>query len=648
MAKKAVKQQHHTAGKSLENLNFARKNVRYLDSDSDGSELSALDESDDDEEAETDDNGDDTDTTIERPAKLVSGGGKHKKTLSTNDDEDGDESSDDDEDDDDDDDDDENSDSDSSREAVYGRGKAQKKPKKQKQKKELKIPKRLDLSALRAQKEQQSAESTPVKKNQGESVVALEEYDDRLAFPRADVKKEEEESKQQEERGENQEEEEDDDDDYSSLMKMLKEEDDQDEDEFLSNEMEGDEDGFLPDFDDDGDYDENEIEKLEERAIVDEFGEANENNGDLFSNPSSPSPFPTQPHGYSVEDDYEEDDDDEESEAELYFTDDFFEPAPASALVTSRPGVNQSVSDDEDDDSYLWSYFFSSGESDSDGESTERPSSRNGFHLELPDEEYFSGDSTDEDLSLPPRSHRKSVGSRATEVVSSSNTASRPPILGSWVMSSERPFGIIDGLTTRTLSPPESSQSHYFENQQQLPQHHDLPRRRKRGFSQSNGGDSITNHSDSEVSEIALDEFIYTSDLDENHSDDDELATPVSGWSMSNGVPLSAFRNRGVTNASPYTTNHHYAQRRLPPPSASSKPSSKKNKNSHSNNNSREVVITPVRSVNRKLKRRKKQRKPLPQNGDSNNQVDTNSQGVDLIDELVEIGALSPLFSGIS
>jgi hypothetical protein len=644
MAKKAVKQQHHTAGKSLENLNFARKNVRYLDSDSDGSELSALDDSDD-EEAETDDNGDDTDTTIERPTKLLSGG-KHKKTLNNNDDGDDDESSGDDDDDDDEEDEDD-SDSDSSHEAVYGRGKAQKKPKKQKLKKELKIPKRLDLSALRAQKEQQSAESTPIKKNQSESVVALEEYDDRLAFPRADVKKDEKERQEEEEENENDKDEEDDD-DYSSLMKMLKEEEDQDEDEFLSNEVEGDEDGFLPDFDDDGDYDENEIEQLEERAIVDEFGEENGNNGDLFSNPSSPSPFPTQPYAYQVEaDDEEEDDDEEESEAELYFTDDFFEPAPTSALVTSRQGINQSVSDDEDDDSYLWSYFFSSGESGSDDESTERPSSRNGFHLELPDEEYFSGDSTDEDLSLPPQSHRKSVGSRATEVVSSSNTASRPPILGSWVMSSERPFGIIDGLTTRTLSPPETSQNHYFENQQQLPQHHDLPRRRKRGFSQSNGGDSITNHSDSEVSEIALDEFIYTSDLDENHSDDDELATPVSGWSMSNGVPLSAFRNRGVTNASPYTTNHHYAQRRLPPPSASSKPSSKKSKHSN-NNNSREVVITPVRSVNKKLKRRKKQRKQLPQNGESNNQVDNNSQGVDLIDELVEIGALSPLFSGIS
>lgn len=643
MAKKAVRQQHHTAGKSLENLNFARKNVRYLDSDSDGSELSALEESEEEEEAETHDNGDDTDTTIERPARLLSGG-KHKKTQINNDDDD--ESSDDNEDDDE----EEDSDSDSSHEAVYGRGKAQKKPKKQKQKKELKIPKRLDLSALRAQKQQESAESTPVKKNQGESVVALEEYDDRLAFPRADAKKEEDEEGDVEPDQEGDEDEdgaEDDDDDYSSLMKMLKEEDDQGDDGFLSNEIEGDEDGFLPEFDDDGDYDENEIEQMEERAIVDEFGDTNGNNGDLFSNPSSPSPFPSQPYAYPVEDDYEEDDDDDddESEAELYFTDDFFEPAPASALVTSRG--HQATSDGEDDDSYLWSYFFSSGESDSDVESTERPSSRNGFHLELPDEEYFSGDSTDEDLSLPPRSHRKSVGSRATEVVSSSNTASRPPILGSWVMSSERPFGIIDGLTTRTLSPPETSQNHYFENQQQLPQRHDLPRRRKRGFSQSNGGDSITNHSDSEVSEIALDEFIYTSDLDENHSDDDELSTPVSGWSMSNGVPLSAFRNRGVTNASPYTTNYHYAQRRLPAPSASSKPSSKKSRHSNNNNNSREVAITPVRSVNRKLKRRKKQRKQLPQNGDSN-QANNDSQGVDLIDELVEIGALSPLFSGIS
>lgn len=65
-----------------------------------------------------------------------------------------------------------------------------------------------------------------------------------------------------------------------------------------------------------------------------------------------------------------------------------------------------------------------------------------------------SGDSTDEDDGVPPeRKRKKARGTKAIEVLGSNSFSARPPVLGSWRIKGDKNVGIIDGLTTRTLSP---------------------------------------------------------------------------------------------------------------------------------------------------------------------------------------------------
>ncbi|KAL7666635.1 Protein IFH1 [[Candida] zeylanoides] len=146
----------------------------------------------------------------------------------------------------------------------------------------------------------------------------------------------------------------------------------------------------------------------------------------------------------------------------------------ASGLAGRRRkrGVSHS---DEEDDSYLWNYFFSGESSASEGEAEaadarEARSSSDSEEEVIVEElfkameredkrrrrtvaspgfvEYDSGDSTDEDLSVP---HSANRGQKAKEVLSSRTADYRPPILGTWVAVDSKPFGIIDGLSTRVL-----------------------------------------------------------------------------------------------------------------------------------------------------------------------------------------------------
>lgn len=103
----------------------------------------------------------------------------------------------------------------------------------------------------------------------------------------------------------------------------------------------------------------------------------------------------------------------------------------------------QKKESDDEDDSYLWNYFFSS---DNDSESEHRDV----VFEENEDQGYDSGDSTDVDESLP--FSKLKVGSKVAKEVLSSKTADyRPPVLGTWIAIDSKPFSIIDGLSTRTL-----------------------------------------------------------------------------------------------------------------------------------------------------------------------------------------------------
>ncbi|KAG5366313.1 Protein IFH1 [Yarrowia sp. B02] len=240
-----------------------------------------------------------------------------------------------------------------------------------------------------------------------------------------------------------------------------------------------------------------------------------------------------------------------------------------------------------DDDSYLFGYFFSDGSSseneDKLGSSKRRPSlstpkkppaagssssifknNQSGYS----DYTVDSGDSTDEDTSLPPRTQKKC--NTATEILSSSNIASRPPMLGSWVMTKERPFGIIDGLTTRSLSGQKSPPA---------------TNGKSNGFKYSTAIESDDCSDISDLNDIVLDEFIYTSDLDEEAPKD--VSAESQPYSTSSNVPLSAFRNRGLVS------NPLYQQRFTGTPIPS------RRRPSHS----REAIITPVRGL-KKIKKK--------------------------------------------
>lgn len=207
---------------------------------------------------------------------------------------------------------------------------------------------------------------------------------------------------------------------------------------------------------------------------------------------------------------------------------------------------------EEEDDSYLWNYFFSS-DADSENESETEPydleeqflleeifrqdlesknsqTSQSGVnrqdgHRESSlepiesDHEYDSGESTDVDLSIPSSLNTNQAGSKLAKEVLSSKTADyRPPVLGTWVAVDCKPFGIIDGLSTRTLN--QSNAKH--------------PR--------SNGWRSITIKPDSEDSAIELDELLNISELDNDDENDIRI------WRDFNNnkkhVPLGAFRNK--------------------------------------------------------------------------------------------------------
>lgn len=204
---------------------------------------------------------------------------------------------------------------------------------------------------------------------------------------------------------------------------------------------------------------------------------------------------------------------------------------------------------EEEDDSYLWNYFFSSdAESDAerddldeydveeqllleevfrkDFEEKQKQLSQDEPAMNIQDSRfdagYESGESTDIDLSLPSSGLNNKLGSKLAKEVLSSRTADyRPPVLGTWVAIDSKPFSIIDGLSTRTLSNNQSNQRN--------------PRTKNwKSFS--------LNHHDSDDLAIDLEELLNVSELDNDDEND------VRIWRDFNNnkkhVPLGAFRNK--------------------------------------------------------------------------------------------------------
>lgn len=194
---------------------------------------------------------------------------------------------------------------------------------------------------------------------------------------------------------------------------------------------------------------------------------------------------------------------------------------------------------EDEDDLYLWNYFFTMGpRSDSEltgseselvfeeilndhneisaaANTTARDDSE--FLKELSLEphgmlDYDSGESTDIDESLPTLTNQ--MGSKSAKEVLSSRTADyRPPILGSWTAIETKPFGIIDGLLTRTLTQTKS-QKHPRTWRTEYPE--DLA--------------------------LELDEILNISELDNDDENDIRIWRDFNNNKKS--VPLGAFRNK--------------------------------------------------------------------------------------------------------
>lgn len=200
---------------------------------------------------------------------------------------------------------------------------------------------------------------------------------------------------------------------------------------------------------------------------------------------------------------------------------------------------------EEDDDSYLWNYFLSSdGESEGEGDAEpvdveeqlileeifrQEKEAREGnnereFSLEpLSDQEYDSGESTDVDLSLPQTSGKNHAGSKMAKEVLSSKTADyRPPVLGTWVAIESKPFGIIDGLSTRTLKSNQNAQKNP----------------RTKGWKSI----SLGNKNEHEDSAIELEELLNISELDNDDENDIRIWRDFNNRKKK--VPLGAFRNK--------------------------------------------------------------------------------------------------------
>ena len=200
--------------------------------------------------------------------------------------------------------------------------------------------------------------------------------------------------------------------------------------------------------------------------------------------------------------------------------------------------------DDLDPDSFYFHY------SDDDSSSYSHSSGTGNDNTDNKEDavetvEYVDDESTDEDDNIPPPNQRKkNVGTKAKEIVSSNTVGLRPPKLGTWE-TDNKPFSIIDGLSTKSLYT-------LIQDHQQL---HEQQAQRAQGLSTKDPATAINSQVASPAGEeITLNELLNMSDMEEGDDDDDtnnvlssgQPSTLTTGWYNKPAVPLSAFRNKGV------------------------------------------------------------------------------------------------------
>lgn len=200
------------------------------------------------------------------------------------------------------------------------------------------------------------------------------------------------------------------------------------------------------------------------------------------------------------------------------------------------------------------------------------------------DNAYDSSESTDVDETLPRNTNLSpQIGSKkATEVLSSKTADYRPPMLGSWVTIDSKPFGIIDGMSTRSLQQQHQQQQHQVPptNKMQEPRgmvvdrrpfspasHSGLAMAQSLGKRKSYG--HIRQHnmqplmsmqvqvqgqpnSDDQLV-LGLDDLLNVSELDNDDENDVRIWRDFNNAQKSR-VPLGAFRNKSILH------NHHHRQ----------------------------------------------------------------------------------------
>ncbi|KAG7801254.1 hypothetical protein KL944_003661 [Ogataea haglerorum] len=238
--------------------------------------------------------------------------------------------------------------------------------------------------------------------------------------------------------------------------------------------------------------------------------------------------------------DSDEDDEDDEDLADIDVSafDDIFTSDYDHYSGKRGQGVvpmNAIVSDEDDSDgeNQLLQYFFSSDSSASEKEDEHDNSSAEEDVGDKVGER--DGDETDEDTSLPVHSTRKIGSKSAKEVLSSSKNNFRAPVLGTFIISKTRkPFGIIDGISTRFLHPGQDNRTSVVKGTRMSVAN----RQRQRTQTQPS------------APPIALDELLNISEFE----DEEQEQTTSVDWDLfhERRVPLSAFRNKGVVNNTYY------------------------------------------------------------------------------------------------
>lgn len=227
--------------------------------------------------------------------------------------------------------------------------------------------------------------------------------------------------------------------------------------------------------------------------------------------------------GTELDDDYEDDDDD-----------------------SSVTNVFIDI-DDLDPDSFYFHYDSDGSSSliSSNSDKENSDGSKDCKHDLLETVVYVDDESTDEDDNLPPPSSRsKNIGSKAKEIVSSNVVGLRPPKLGTWE-TDNKPFSIIDGLSTKSLYA-------LIQEHQQLREQHQraqTPDVKREGSSNGNNGDELTLNELLNMSELEDDSPSHTDDMENNYNDAINSKSTnghAADWYEVPKVPLSAFRNKGI------------------------------------------------------------------------------------------------------